>query len=60
MGGNARTGLEDTLYLRKGELAPDNASLVKRLADVCKVLERPVATVSQAREILSQRENATR
>ena len=26
MGGNARTGLEDTLYIRKGELA-DNASL---------------------------------
>ena len=53
MGGNARTGLEDTLYLRKGELAPDNSALVKRLAGVCKSLEHPVATVSQAEELLS-------
>jgi len=60
MGGNARTGLEDTLYIRKGELAPDNAALVKRLADVCKVLERPVATVSQAQEILSRPANTAR
>jgi 3-keto-5-aminohexanoate cleavage enzyme len=53
MGGHARTGLEDTLYLRKGELAPDNSALVSRLASVCKSLERPVATVSQAEQILS-------
>jgi uncharacterized protein (DUF849 family) len=48
MGGNARTGLEDTLYLRKGVLAPDNAALVERLAGVCNVLERPPATVAEA------------
>jgi len=48
MGGNARTGLEDTLYLRKGELAPDNATLVSRLAGVCAALERPPASVSEA------------
>ena len=51
MGGNARTGLEDTLYLSKGVLA-DNASLVKRLVEVCKALERPIATVEQTIEIL--------
>ncbi len=33
LGGNARTGLEDTLYLRKGELA-DNTALVTRLVNV--------------------------
>ncbi len=48
MGGNARTGLEDTLYLRKGELAPSNESLIARLASVCKTLERSVATIADA------------
>jgi uncharacterized protein (DUF849 family) len=53
MGGNARTGLEDTLHLRKGELAPDNAALVKRLAEICRLMERPGATANQAEDILS-------
>jgi uncharacterized protein (DUF849 family) len=48
MGGNARTGLEDTLYLRKGELAPSNEALVTRLASVCSTLERSIATVEDA------------
>jgi 3-keto-5-aminohexanoate cleavage enzyme len=48
LGGNARTGLEDTLYLRKGEPAPDNATLVARLANVCSALERPAASVAEA------------
>jgi uncharacterized protein (DUF849 family) len=30
LGGNARTGLEDNLYLRRGELSPGNAPLVSR------------------------------
>jgi 3-keto-5-aminohexanoate cleavage enzyme len=30
LGGNARAGLEDTLYLRKGELSPGNLPLVRR------------------------------
>ena len=52
MGGNARTGLEDTLFMRKGELT-DNASLVKRLVQVCKVLDRPIATVEGTRKLLA-------
>jgi uncharacterized protein (DUF849 family) len=48
LGGNARTGLEDTLYLRKGELAPSNESLVARLVTVAKTLEREVASVGDA------------
>jgi 3-keto-5-aminohexanoate cleavage enzyme len=48
LGGNARTGLEDTLYLRKGELAPDNAVLVSRLAGVCSALERAPASIAEA------------
>lgn len=33
MGGNTRTGLEDNLYLRRGELSPGNAPLVKKMVD---------------------------
>ena len=48
MGGNARTGLEDTLYMTKGVFAPDNASLVSRLVGVCKALGRDVASPAEA------------
>ncbi len=50
LGGNARTGLEDTLYLRKGELAPSNEALVSRLVGVAHTLERSVATVQEAEQ----------
>jgi 3-keto-5-aminohexanoate cleavage enzyme len=52
MGGHVRTGLEDNLYYRKGELAKSNAQLVSRLARIADELGRPVASPAQAREIL--------
>jgi uncharacterized protein (DUF849 family) len=52
LGGNARAGLEDTLYLRKGELAPSNTPLVTRAVNLARALDRPVASVDQARQIL--------
>ena len=36
MGGNARTGLEDTLYIRPKELASSNAQLVEALVNVAR------------------------
>jgi uncharacterized protein (DUF849 family) len=48
LGGNARAGLEDTLYLRKGELAPGNSPLVRRAAQLAHALDRPVADIGQA------------
>lgn len=51
-GGHARTGLEDNLRLDKSTLAPSNAALVKRVVELCEKYERPVATYTQAREIL--------
>jgi 3-keto-5-aminohexanoate cleavage enzyme len=53
LGGNARTGLEDNLYLRRGELSPGNAPLVSRVAGICRALDRPVATVAEAEKILA-------
>jgi len=54
-GGHTRTGLEDNLRLDKGVLAPSNAALVARAAELCEKYERPVATWRQAREILKLR-----
>lgn len=51
-GGHTRTGLEDNMRLDRNTLAPSNAALVKRAADLCDQYERPVATWQQAREIL--------
>ncbi|WP_395173888.1 3-keto-5-aminohexanoate cleavage protein [Roseibium alexandrii] len=51
-GGHARTGLEDNIRLGKDQLAPSNAALVKRTAKICASNQRPVATPSQARDIL--------
>jgi 3-keto-5-aminohexanoate cleavage enzyme len=52
MGGNVRTGLEDTIYYGKGELAQGNAQLVKRMVRIAKEIGREVATVDEAKEIL--------
>lgn len=54
-GGHTRTGLEDNMRLDRDTLAPSNAALVKRAADLCEKYERPVATWQQAREILQLR-----
>ncbi len=53
MGGHVRVGFEDNIYLGKGEKAKSNADLVKRVADLAKLLGREIATPDEAREILS-------
>jgi uncharacterized protein (DUF849 family) len=40
--------MEDTLYLRRGALAPDNESLVSRLAVAATILEKKITTVKDA------------
>jgi uncharacterized protein (DUF849 family) len=52
LGGNARAGLEDTLYLRKGELSEGNLPLVRRAARLAAVLDRPVASVAETADRL--------
>jgi 3-keto-5-aminohexanoate cleavage enzyme len=52
MGGHARTGLEDNLYYRRGELAQSNAQLVARLTRIARESGREPATPEEAREIL--------
>jgi 3-keto-5-aminohexanoate cleavage enzyme len=54
-GGHARAGLEDNVRLDKETLAPSNAALISRVVELCEKYERPVATSSQAREMLGLR-----
>ena len=51
-GGHTRTGMEDNVRLDRDRLAPSNAALVKRAADLCEKYQRPVATWAQARAML--------
>lgn len=55
-GGHTRTGMEDNLRLDRETLAPSNAALVRRAAELCEKYERPVATWQQARAILNLNE----
>ena len=52
LGGNVRTGFEDTTYLAKGRLAESNAELIARVASIAAQSGREVATPDQAREIV--------
>jgi uncharacterized protein (DUF849 family) len=51
LGGHARVGLEDNLYIARGELASGNAQLVERAAQVIESTGDTVATPAEAREI---------
>ena len=52
LGGNVRTGLEDTFYLPSGEKAQNNGQLVEALAKIVREVGREIASPSEAREIL--------
>ena len=54
-GGHTRAGLEDNVRLDKHRLAPSNAALIARAAELCADYERPVATPAEARTILGLR-----
>ena len=57
-GGHTRTGLEDNVRLDRETLAPSNAALVARAAELCEKYGRPVATAAEARDILELRSAA--
>jgi 3-keto-5-aminohexanoate cleavage enzyme len=55
LGGDLRTGLEDTFYLPGGEKAQSNGELIEALAKVAQDAGREVATPDEARQILGLR-----
>lgn len=54
-GGHTRAGLEDNVRLDRQTLAPSNAALIRRAAELCETYSRPVATPRQARQMLGLR-----
>ena len=52
MGGHVRVGLEDNLWIGKGELAPSNAAQVTKVRQIIEALGLAIATPDEAREIL--------
>jgi len=52
MGGNVRVGLEDSLWVGAGKLAPSNASQVTQVRKIIEGLGLEIATPDEAREML--------
>jgi uncharacterized protein (DUF849 family) len=53
MGGNVRVGLEDSLYLGKGQLARSNAEQVTRIRTILENLSLEIASPNEARTMLA-------
>jgi len=51
-GGNVRVGLEDNLYIKKGELAKSNAEQVAAMHEIIQKMGLEPATPNEAREML--------
>lgn len=51
-GGHVRVGLEDNIYIEKGELALSNAALVAKVAWLARRINRKIASPAEARKIL--------
>ena len=60
LGGHARVGLEDNLYLRRGQKFRSNAEAVERAVRIAHELNRDVATPAQARQMLGVSETPSR
>ncbi len=52
LGGDVRTGLEDTFYLPNGERATTNGQLVEALVEIVREVGKEPATTAEARAIL--------
>jgi uncharacterized protein (DUF849 family) len=53
MGGNVRVGLEDSLWLGRGQLAHGNADQVSRIRAILENLSLEIATPDEARKLLA-------
>ena len=53
LGGSVRVGLEDSIYLAKGQLAESNADQVAKIVRILRELSLEMATADEARQMLS-------
>lgn len=54
-GGHVRVGLEDSVYLSRGKLAPSNASMVEKVRLVVEELGAQIMTPRETRNFLGLR-----
>lgn len=52
LGGHVRVGMEDNVYISRGEFAESNAELVKKARGLVEALGPSIATPAEARELL--------
>jgi 3-keto-5-aminohexanoate cleavage enzyme len=52
LGGNARVGFEDNIYIEKGKLAKSNAESVAKIVRIARELGQEIASPAEAREML--------
>ena len=52
LGGHVRVGMEDNVYYKRGQLLQNSAEAVARIVRIAGELNRPIATPSQAREMM--------
>jgi uncharacterized protein (DUF849 family) len=52
LGGHVRVGMEDNLYIARGELVRDNAQLVERAVTIVESLGGAIASTAEARQML--------
>ena len=53
LGGNVRVGLEDSLYIGRGELAKSSAEQVRKIRGILEALSLEIATPAEARAMLN-------
>ncbi len=53
LGGNVRVGLEDSLYLGRGQMATSNADQVRKIRRILEELSLEIATPAEARAMLA-------
>jgi uncharacterized protein (DUF849 family) len=52
MGGHVRVGLEDNIFIRRGELAKGNGELVEKIVKIAHDIDLEIATPKDVREML--------
>jgi uncharacterized protein (DUF849 family) len=53
MGANVRVGLEDSIYVGKGQLAKSNAEQVSKIRTILEALSLEVASPAEARQMMA-------
>ena len=59
-GGHLRVGMEDNLFIARGQAAQHNAELVERAVAMAGLMQRPALSTTQARELLGIKDRRAR